>query len=93
MDQLAYLEEQHHNQIFAIVPRFCAYQSPCINTPANPAEKLDDLAGALDPAKGSNIGSDEAFTPPKAPILSFASLLAKDLFKIFMKIIIEIMQV
>ena len=67
-------------------------QSPCVNTPVNPAGKLDELASAQDPARGSNVKSDEAPTPLEAPTPPLIPPTSKDLFTKFMKMFIETTQ-
>ena len=69
----------------------CAWWSFYVNILADFAEELDELAGAQDSAKRSNIKSNEAFTPPKAPNLPFVPP-AKDLFTRFMKVFMEMTQ-
>ena len=92
MSQPANLKKQHHNQIFAITPGSCVCRSPCINTLLDPVEELDELAGAQGQAKKPNVGNDEASTPLKAPTLPFVSLPAKNLFRKFIKVFIEMTQ-
>ena len=71
-------------------------QSPCVNTPVNPARELDELDGAQGPARRSNAGSNEAPTkaptPPKASTPPLVPPTSGDLFTKFMKVFIEIMQ-
>ena len=67
-------------------------RSPCINTPVDPAEKLDELAGAQGPARGFNASSDEAPTPPKASTPLLVAPISKDFFTKFMKVFMETMQ-
>ena len=66
-------------------------QSPCVNTPVDPAKELDELAGAQGPARGSNAGSDEAPTPSEASTPSLV-LPIKDLITKLMKVFMEITQ-
>ena len=79
-----------------MAPGSHAYRNPCVNTLVNPARELDKLAGAQGPAKRSNAGSDEAFTEaftsPEAPTPPFVHLTSKDLFIIFMRVFMEIIQ-
>ena len=67
----------------------CAHKSPRINTPIDTAGELDELAGAQGPAKKSNAGSDEAPTPPKAPIPPLVPFTSEDLFTKFIKVFME----
>ena len=96
MGQPAHLEEQHHNQTFAMAPGSCAYRSLCVNTLVNPAEELDKLAGAQGLAKRSNAKSDEAFikalTPPEASILPLVLPTSKDFFTKFIKVFMKMSQ-
>ena len=80
-----------------MTPGFCiTRRSPCVNTPVDPVGELDELAGAQDPARRSNAGSDEA--PTKAPIPPEASTsplvppTSKNLFIKFMKVFIKTIQ-
>ena len=74
-----------------MAPGFCACRSSFVNTSVDPARELDELAGALGSARGSNAGSDEAPTPPEAFTPSLV-LLTKDFFTKFMKVFMETMQ-
>ena len=65
--------------------------SPCVNTPVDSAEEMDELAGAQGPARGSNAGSNEAPTPPEASTPSFVPP-TEDLFTKFMKVFMETTQ-
>ena len=56
------------------------------------ARELDELAGAQGPARGSNVGSNEASTPPKASTPPLVAPTSKDLFTKFMKVFMEITQ-
>ena len=71
-------------------------RSPCINTPVDPAGELDELAGALSPARRSNAGSDEAPTeaptPPEASTPPLVPPTSEDLFTKFMKVFMETTQ-
>ena len=71
-----------------MAPESCAYQSPCINPPADISGEQNELADAR-----SDTGSNEALTPSKAPTLSLISPPAKDLFTKFIKVFMETMQV
>ena len=92
MGQSARLEEQHHNQTFAMAPGSCTCRSPYVNTLANPARELNELAGQ-GPARQSNTKSDEALikasisleapTPPLIPPIS--EDLSTKFIKMFMK--------
>ena len=75
-----------------MAPGFCACRSPCVNTPVDPAEELDKLAGAQSSAKRSNAGSDEAPTFPEASTPPLALFTSKDLFTKFMKVFMETTQ-
>ena len=70
---------------------FCARQSPCVNTPVDPAGELDEVAGQ-GPARRSNVGSDEAPTPPEVSTSPPAPT-SEDLFTKFMKMFMETTQV
>ena len=78
-----------------MAPGSYACRSPYINTPANLARELDEFA-SQGPARGSNVGSDEAFTkapnPPEATTLPLILPPSKDLFTIFMKAFMETTQ-
>ena len=83
---------------FAMAARSCTTrQSFHVNTPTNPAEKLNELANAKGPAKKSNVKSNKAltkaYTPLEAPILPLVPPLAKNLFIKFMKVFMEMTQV
>ena len=67
-------------------------QSPRVNTPVDPARKLDELAGAQGPSRGSNAGSNEAPTLPEASTLTLVTPTSKDLFTKFMKVFMETTQ-
>ena len=62
----------------------------------NPAEELDELAGAQSLARRSNTGSNKAFTkastPPETPISPLVLPPTKDLFTRFMKVFMETTQ-
>ena len=79
-----------------MAPKFYTRRSLCVNTPANLVEKLDEIAGAQDPAIKSNAGSNEAFTKvptlPEAPTLPLAPLPTEDLFTKFIKVFIKTTQ-
>ena len=64
-------------------------RSPRVNTLANPAGELNKLASAQGPARGSNVESNEALTPPEAPTPPFIPSLAQDLFIKFMKVFMD----
>ena len=70
--------------------------SPCVNTLVDPAGELDELAGAQDPVRRSNAGSDKAPTkvptPPKASIPPLILPTSEDLFTKFMKVFIKTTQ-
>ena len=68
-----------------------ARRSPSVNTPVNSAGELDELAGQ-GLARGSNVGSNEAPTPPEASNPPLVPLISKDLFTKFMKVFIETTQ-
>ena len=73
-----------------MAPRSCIIrQSFWINISADFTGELDELVGAQGPTKRSNIGSNEALTPPKASILLLVPSPTKDLFTKFMKMFIE----
>ena len=63
-------------------------RSPRVNTPVDPAGELDELAGQ-GPARGSNVRSDEAPTPPEASTPLLVAPTSKDLFTKFMKVFME----
>ena len=97
MGQLACSEKQHYDQTFAMTPRsriIC--RSPCVNTLVDITEEFDELAGAQEPAKRSNAGSNEAST--KAPTLiqaltpPFILPISKDLFTKFINVFMETKQ-
>ena len=67
-------------------------QSPCVKTPVDPAKELDELAGAQDPARRSNTGSNEALIPPEASTPPLVPPTSEDLFTKFMKVFIELTQ-
>ena len=92
MGQPGRLEEQAHDQTFAIALRSCARRSSCVNTPVNPARELDKLAGAQGPARRSNFRSDEAPTPPEASTPPLVPSTSKDLFTKFIKVFMETTQ-
>ena len=73
----------------------CVYLSPCINTPADPTEELNELT-SQSLARRSNVGSDEAptkaLTLPETPTLPLVPPLAKDLFTKFMKVFMKTTQ-
>ena len=68
-----------------------ACRSPRVNTPVDPAEELDELAGAQGPTRRSNPGSNEAPTPLEAITPPLVSPI-KDLFTKFMKVFMEMSQ-
>ena len=70
----------------------CARRSPCVNTPVDPAKELDELAGAQDPARRSNAGSDEAPTPLEASTPPLVPPTSKDFFTKFIKVFMETTQ-
>ena len=77
-----------------MAPGFRARQSPCNNLPANLTGEQDEFAGPQSQVKRSDIGSDKAFTPPKALITLKAPIPSlvpptKDLFTKFMKASVE----
>ena len=72
-----------------MAPKSCAYQSPCVNPLTDPAKEQNEHADAQGPAKGSNVGSNEAPTLPETPTPTLVSPLAKDLFTKFIKVLIE----
>ena len=74
-----------------MAPGSRARRSPCVNTPVNPVGELDELAGQ-DPARGSNVGSNEAPTPPKASTPPLVPPTSEDLFTKFMKVFMETTQ-
>ena len=75
-----------------MAPRSCTTcQSPCVNTLVDPAGELDELAGQ-GPARRSNVGSNEAPTPPEASIPPLVPPTSKDLFTKFMKVFMETTQ-
>ena len=67
-------------------------RSPCVNTPVDPAGKLNELAGAQGPVRGSNNDSDEASTPPESSTPPLIAPTSEDLFTKFMKVFIEMTQ-
>ena len=67
-------------------------QSPRVNTPVDPAGKLDELVGAQGLARESNADSDEAPTPPEASTPPLVAPTSEDLFTKFMKVFIKTMQ-
>ena len=69
-----------------------ACRSPRVNTSVNPAGELDELAGAQDPARRSNAGSDKAPIPPEASTLPLVPPTSEDLFNKFIKVFMETMQ-
>ena len=79
-----------------MAPGSCAYWSPRVNPPLDPAEEQDELAGAQGPVRRSNVESNEAPTkapiPPKAPTPPLVPLSAKDLFTKFIKVFIKTTQ-
>ena len=78
-----------------MAPGSYAWQSPCVNFPANPTGEQDELADQ-GPIRGFNAGSNEALT--KAPTSLEAHTLplvppfTKDLFTKFMKVFMETTQ-
>ena len=85
MGQLAHLEEQHHNQTFAMAPKsYTTHWSPCINLPTDILEEQDELAGAR-----SDAGSDEALTFSKTPTPPLVPSPANNFFIKFMKMFME----
>ena len=85
MGQLAYLKKSYFllfNSI-AMALRFHAYQSSCVSLSNNSTKKQNKLVGARGPARASNIGSNEAPTPPFIP----PSI--ENLFTRFMKVFME----
>ena len=79
-----------------MAPGSCAYRSSCVNIPANPAGKLDELAGAQGLARGSNAKSNKAPTKastlPKAFTPPLISPPTEDLFNRFIKVFMETTQ-
>ena len=79
-----------------MAPKSYACRSLCANLPINPAGKYDELAGAQNSARRSNVRSDEAptkaFTSLGAPTWSFVPSFTKDLFIRFMKVFMETTQ-
>ena len=73
-----------------MAPGSRARRSPRVNTLVDPAGELDELAGQ-GPARGSNVGSDEAPTPPEASTPPPAPT-SEDLFTKFMKVFMETTQ-
>ena len=73
-----------------MAPGSCACQSPHVNTPIDPAGEQDKFAGQGS-ARRSNVGSDEAPTPPEALIPPLTPPI-KDFFTKFMKVFMETMQ-
>ena len=67
----------------------------CVNHPANPIKKQDELAGQ-GPIKRFNVGSDEtltkASTPPETLTPPLVFLFTKDLFIKFIKIFMKMIQ-
>ena len=80
-----------------MAPGSCAHWSSHVNTPVDPAQELDELAGAQGLARGSNAGSNkastEASTPPEAPTLPLVPPPTEDLFTRFIKVFMETTQV
>ena len=74
-----------------MAPRSCACRSARVNTPADAAAELDELADQ-GPARGSNAGSNEALIPPEAPTPPLVPPTSEDLFTKFMKVFIETTQ-
>ena len=72
-----------------MAPRSRACRTPCVNTLVDPAEELDELAGAQGPARRSNAGSDEASIPPEASTPPLVPPTSEDLFTKFMKMFME----
>ena len=66
-------------------------QSPHVTTLVDPAKKLDELAGAQNPTRRLNAGSNEAPTSPEAITPPLVPL-TEDFFTKFMKVFIETMQ-
>ena len=66
----------------------CARQSSCNNPPANLTGEQDELASLQGPVGRSDIGNNEAPTPPEAPTQPLVPL-TKDLFTKFMKAFME----
>ena len=78
---------------FLIAPGSCTNQrSPCINPLANLIGEQNELAGAQDPIRRSNDGSNKAPTPFEALTLPLVSFPFQDLFKKFMKVFMETTQ-
>ena len=75
-----------------MAPGSCACRSPHVNTPVDPAGELDELAGAQGPARKSNAGSNETFTPSEASSPPFVPFTSEDLFTNFIKVFIETTQ-
>ena len=71
-----------------MAPRSRSWQNLCNNLLANPTREQDVLANPQSLVKRSDAGSNEAFIPLEALILSLV-LLTKDLFTKFMKAFVE----
>ena len=74
-----------------MAPGSRACRSPCVNTSVDPAGELDELAWQ-GPARESNVGSDEAPTPPEASTPHLVTSTSEDLFTKFMKVFMETTQ-
>ena len=74
-----------------MAPGSCVCRSPRVNTLVDPAGELDELA-SQGPARGSNVGSDEAPIPPEASTPPLVPPTSEDLFTKFMKVFIETTQ-
>ena len=79
-----------------MAPGSCFYQSPCVNLPTNLIGEQDEFAGAQDPVKRSNVGSNEIFIeapiPLEIPTLSFVPPSTENLFIKFIKVFMETTQ-
>ena len=71
---------------------FRACWSFCVNILVNPAEELNELAGAQCPARRSKARSNVTSIPPEASTLPFIFSTSKDLFTKFMKMFKETTQ-
>ena len=71
-----------------MAPGSCARRSPCNNLPADPTGEQNELASPQSPERRSDAGSNEAPTPPEAPILPLIPPI-EDLFTKFMKAFVE----
>ena len=74
-----------------MAPGSHARRSPRVNTPVDPARELNELGGQ-GPARGSNVGSNEALTPPKISTALLVPPTSKNLFTKFMKMFMETTQ-